>query len=97
MPDNITTRFEIEGDAAYKKNLDEIASKLKVNYAQMGLLTAQYDTNATSQEALRAKSDALRAAMENQRAKVQLLADKMKDSTAKTGAGSTATLITKRA
>lgn len=92
MPDNITTRFEIEGDAAYKKNLDEIASKLKVNYAQMGLLTAQYDTNATSQEALRAKSDALRAAMENQRAKVQLLSDKMKDSTAKTGAGSTATL-----
>lgn len=92
MPDTITTRFEIEGDAAYKKNLDEIASKLKVNYAQMGLLTAQYDTNATSQEALRAKSDALRAAMENQRAKVQLLSDKMKDSTAKTGEGSTATL-----
>lgn len=92
MPDNITTRFEIEGDAAYKKNLGEINSQLKVNYAQMGLLTAQYDDNATSQEALRAKSDALRAAMENQRAKVQLLTDKMKDSAAKTGAGSTATL-----
>lgn len=92
MANTMSMRFETENDAPFKKNLDEIASKLKVNYAQMGLLTAQYDSNATSQEALRAKSDALRAAMENQRAKVQLLSDKMKDSTSKTGEGSTATL-----
>ena len=92
MPDPVTTRFETEGDAAYKKSLDEITAKLKVNYSAMGLLSEQYDSAGQSEDALRAKSDALRAAMENQRAKVDLLSAKVKSSTEATGASSAATL-----
>lgn len=88
MAEHITTQFEIVGDAQYKKALDEINSSLKVSYSSMSLVEARYDSAGDSQEALRAKTNALQQAIQAQASKVALLTAQVAKSTEKTGENS---------
>ncbi len=88
----INAKFVLEGEREYREALNEINAGLKVNYAQMGLVNAQYAAAGQSQDALRAKSEALANTILSQRDKVALLAAKLKDSVDKTGEGSKASM-----
>ena len=88
----INAKFVLEGEREYREALNEINAGLKVNYAQMGLVNAQYAAAGQSQDALRAKSEALANTILSQRDKVALLTAKLKDSVDKTGEGSKASM-----
>ncbi len=85
-------RMVLEGEKEYREALTNINAGLRVNYSEMQLVTAQYAANADSVEALRAKSDALTAAMTSQSEKVDLLKARLQKSAEQTGEGSAATM-----
>ena len=84
----INAKFVVEGEREYRQALNDINAGLKVNYAQMGLVSAQYGTAGKSQDALRAKSKALSETILSQRDKVALLETRLKASIDATGQGS---------
>ena len=84
----INAKFVVEGEREYRQALNEINAGLKVNYAQMGLVAAQYSEAGKSQDALRAKSKALAETILSQRDKVALLEARLKASVEATGQGS---------
>lgn len=82
----------LDGEKEYKAALADITAGLKVNYSQMALVAAQYDDAGNSQDALRAKSNALSATMASQREKVELLRAQLEKSIVKNGEGSKTTM-----
>ena len=64
---------KLTGESEYRKALKNITQNLKEVASEMKLVSAQYDKNDKSTEALSAKSDALTKKLEQQRAKVDVL------------------------
>lgn len=73
----ITTRLALEGEAEYRAALKNINSDLTLHKSELEKVTAQYQSNANSAEALRAKQSALEQTMsaltEKHRAQNQML------------------------
>ena len=84
--------LSLDGEKEYKAALADINAGLKVNYTQMQLVSAQYNTAGNSQEALRAKTIALQDAIAGQSSKVELLRAQLDKSIEKTGVGSKASM-----
>lgn len=77
MSDPIETRIQLTGEAEYKASLRNINAELKVNYAQMGLVAEQYDSNADSEAALASKNAALGETITTLVEKTALLQDEI--------------------
>lgn len=82
----------LDGAAEYRRQLSEITAGLKVNYAQMGLVATQYKNAGDSAEALRAKANALGAAIQGQKDKIAVMTERLQDSVKATGEGSKQTM-----
>lgn len=72
MP-TIKTDFVLSGERAYKQAVSEINSGLGVLNSEMKKVTAQYQDNANSVEALTAKGDVLERTLLSQKEKVEEL------------------------
>lgn len=69
----ITTRLAIDGESQYRQSITNINSQLKALKSELALVTSQYQTNANSMEALRAKGEALANNYTAQKNKVDTL------------------------
>lgn len=72
---DIKTRLKLEGEAEYKQQLGEIEASLKTLKTEMGKVSAEYEGNANSLEALSAKNEVYLKQLETQQKKV----DKLKE------------------
>ena len=59
MADPFGLKIGLEGEKEFKKSIAEINQEFKVLGSEMKLVTAQFDKNDTSVEALTARQDAL--------------------------------------
>ena len=71
----ITTRLAIEGESQYRQAVANINSQIKAHKSELALVTSQYQTNANSMDALRAKGEALGTMYTAQKSKVDTLRD----------------------
>ena len=69
----IKTRFKLEGDDEYQKSLKKISSELSTMRSEMKVVTAQYEGNEKSVEALEAKTEALGKQYDKQKEKLETL------------------------
>lgn len=82
MPTDIGPRIGVQGEREFRASIAQIDSSLKTMGAEMKLVTAQYDDNAKSMEALTKKgdilqkqNDALNSKLAEQQARLQQLKD----------------------
>lgn len=75
MSRSIATKVTIEGEKQYTSALKNINSELKMLQSEMKATTAQYQTNANSQEALNAKLKVLNESYQKQQDKISTLND----------------------
>ena len=73
MADKFGLRLGIEGEAQFKQNLRDINQAFKVLGSEMQLVTAQFDKNDRSIQAVTARNAALNREVEQQRDKVATL------------------------
>ncbi len=71
----ITTRLEITGEPEYKSALSRINSELKNLQSALKLTESEFQTQANTVDALKAKQEALTALQEKQAQKVKVYAD----------------------
>lgn len=69
----ISTKISIENEGEYRASIQRINTELKAMQSALKLTESQYQTNANSMEALRAKHDALKNVQDVQRRKVEEL------------------------
>lgn len=69
----ISTKLEIEGEAAYKQSIANVNSELKNLKSQLSLVQAQYQNHQNTVAALSAKESALTAIHEAQSSKLKTL------------------------
>ena len=92
MAYDIGPKVGIEGMAEFKKNLREIDAGLKVNASEMRKVTAEYDANDKSAEALTARGQVLEKQLQSQKSKVDELKKVVEASAKATGESSTQTM-----
>ena len=73
MADDFGLKIGLEGEKEFKKSIADINQTFKVLGSEMKLVTAQYDANDTSIEALTARQEALGKQVDAQRQKVETL------------------------
>lgn len=70
---DLKTRLKLEGEAEYRKQLGDIDSTLRTLRSEMNKVSAEFEDNADSVEALNAKNEVLEKQLEAQRSKVSAL------------------------
>lgn len=75
----ISTKLSVEGEAAFKKELENVNSHLKTLKSDMALVTAEFKGQANSLEALTAKDKILREQLEQQTEKMRALEEAVKE------------------
>ena len=73
MADNFGLKIGLEGEKEFKKSISEINQTFKVLGSEMKLVTAQFDKNDNSIEALTARQQVLGKEVDAQRQKVETL------------------------
>lgn len=68
--------IKLEGETEYKKALASIMQTYKELQSELKLVTSQFDKNDKSQEALKAKAEAMNKLLEQQKTKLDLLNDR---------------------
>lgn len=97
MAVNIGPRIGIEGEAEYRKQINNITQAQKTLTAEMKQTESAFDKNASAQTKNAAKSKILQQQVDKQKQKVEQLRHMTEQSTQKTGENSTATLKWKEA
>lgn len=97
MAYDIGLRLKIDGESEFRKNLQNATSQLKTLATEMGVTTAQYAKNATSQEALTAKTGVLTKQIEAQKKVLTEQQKYLKEATQKYGENSNQALSWQRA
>lgn len=97
MAVNIGPRIGVDGEEAYRKQMSQIIQQAKTLDSEMKAVTSSFTKNTTAQERDAATSKVLAAQIENQKKRVQMLAEMVEKSTAATGKDSVATLKWKQA
>lgn len=69
----ISTKLVIDGESEYRSAVSRINTELKTLQSNLKLTESQYQTNANSMEALKAKHDALSSMIDAQKSKVETL------------------------
>ena len=77
----ISTSIKLDGEAEFKKQLSSANGELRNLKSEMALVTAQFDGQANSMEALTAKEDILKREIEQQTEKVKALESALQDAT----------------
>jgi hypothetical protein len=85
MSYDIGPQIGIEGEKQYKNAVAGINQDLKVFASELGKVTAQFDGNADSMEALTAKQKVYNAQVDEQKKKVETLKDALANSVQKYG------------
>lgn len=85
MADNFGLKIGLEGEKEFKKSLAEINQAFKVLGSEMKLVTAQFDKNDNSAEALTARQQVLGREVEAQRKKVDILRAALENATTSFG------------
>ena len=75
----ISTSIKLDGEAEFKKQLSNVNGELKNLKSDMQLVSAEFDGQANSLEALTAKDKILRAEFEQQQEKVRALAEALEE------------------
>ena len=88
MAYDIGPKVGIEGMADFKKQLRDIDSEMKLNASEMKKVTATYDENDKSMDALTSRSKALEKQLETQKSKVDTLKKAVQESSTATGENS---------
>lgn len=70
---SIATKVSIEGEKQYKSAITSINTSLRTLKAEMTAVTAEFQTNANSEDALRAKLGVLNQTLDKQREKINTL------------------------
>lgn len=70
---SIATKVSIDGEKEYRSAITSINTSLRTLKTEMTAVTAQFQTNANSEEALRAKIDVLNQTLDKQREKINTL------------------------
>lgn len=70
---SIATKVSIDGEKEYRSAITSINTSLRTLKAEMTAVTAQFQTNANSEEALRAKVNVLNQTLDKQREKINTL------------------------
>ena len=89
---DIGAKISINGAAQFKKDLQNCTQAGKTLNAQMGSLAAGFDNADNKEEQVAKATKILSEQMENQKRKVELLSNAVKESTEKYGENSTETL-----
>lgn len=97
MPVSIGPRIGIEGEAEYRKALQNIIQQQKTLKAEMQETASAFDKNASAQEKMKAKAEALNKQIEVQKQRVSELSRMVDESTNKYGEADTRTLKWKQA
>lgn len=85
MAYDIGPKIGIDGEAEFRKSLQQVSQNIKTLGSEMGAVTAQFSRNADSQEALTAKSKVLTKEIDAQKAKLQLQQEALAQATEKFG------------
>lgn len=88
----IATEFEITGEQKYKNALSEINSSLRVLSTEMDKVSAEYEGNDKSLEALNARQDVLNRQLLTQHDKVKTLRDALQEAAGAYGEADTRTM-----
>ena len=83
----ISTSIKLDGEAEFKKQLSSVNGELRNLKSDMQLVTAEFEGQANTLEALTAKDRILRSEMEAQAKKVQTLTEALEASTKAYGEG----------
>ncbi len=78
----ISTKLAVQGESEYRASISRINSELKAMQSALKLTESQYQANANSMEALRAKGDSLKAVYDTQKKKVEELRRALENSKA---------------
>lgn len=97
MAVNIGPKIGIEGEAEYRKSIQNIIQQQKTLKAEMEATSTAFDKNASSQEKVKAKAASLNAQIDVQKTRVSQLKSMLEQSKAKYGENSTETLKWKQA
>lgn len=92
MATNIGPKISVDGEAEYKRQMQNIIQHSKTLDSEMKLLVSSFDESATAEEKAAAKNKILTEQINNQNERISLLADQLAKSTEATGENSTETL-----
>lgn len=92
MPTNIGPKIGIEGEAEYRKSIQNIIQQQKTLKAEMEATSSAFDKNASAQEKNKAKAESLNKQIEVQKDRVEKLKSMVDQSAAKYGEADTKTL-----
>lgn len=97
MAVNIGPKIGIEGEAEYRKNINQIIQQAKTLRSDMKAVESQFDENATAQEKAAAKAKILNDAVQVQKDKVAAVSQMYEKSKEKLGENAAETLKWKQA
>ena len=97
MAVNIGPRIGIDGEAEYRKQLQQIIQTTKTLDSEMKKVESSFDETTSAEEKAAAKSEVLRKEIDNQKEKVRLLQEMLGKSADKYGENDTKTLKWKQA
>lgn len=85
MAYDIGPRIGIDGEAEFRRSIQQVSQNIKTLGSEMGAVTAQFAQNADSQEAVTAKSKVLTKEIAAQKEKLRLQQEALDAATAKFG------------
>lgn len=91
MPVNIGPKIGIDGEAEFRRQLNQIISASKTLASEMKAVTTSFKENDKSQDSLSSQSAVLTKQIENQKKEIELLKKGLADSTEKFGEADTRT------
>lgn len=92
MAVDIGPRIGIEGEAEYRKQINQIITQSKTLSSEMRLVESSFNSETTAQEKAAKKSEVLTKQIETQNERVRLLSEMMEKSAKETGENSNETL-----
>lgn len=97
MAVNIGPRIGIDGEAQFRKEINNIIQQAKALDSEMKLVSSSFDENTDSQEKLEAQSKILNEQLQTQAKRVELLEKGLKEASEQFGESATETLKWKQA
>lgn len=88
MPNSIGPKIVLEGEKEYRKAIADCNSSMRVFKSELKAVSAEFDGNANSLEALRVKSEVLNKQQEEQEKKLKLLRGAIENATKEYGENS---------
>lgn len=92
MPYDIGPKIGIDGEAEFRRSINNIITEMKTLGTEMRMVTSEFKDNADSQEALTKKNQILNKQLEAQKKRLALLEDGLEACAKKYGAADTKTM-----